>query len=75
MIDLFEEINGKTEDDCVSEVLFISWVNILTTVVAIWSTCSIQFVLSHIDNAIQYGEDAEPKARDHDPGGDDGGGF
>jgi hypothetical protein len=40
-----------------------------------WSTCSIQFVLSHIDNAIQYGEDAEPKARDHDPDGDDGGGF
>jgi hypothetical protein len=36
---------------------------------------SIQFVLSHIDNAIQYGEDAEPKARDHDPDGDDGGGF
>lgn len=25
---------------------------------------SIQFVLSHIDNAIQYGEDLEPK----DPG-------
>lgn len=45
------------------------------TVFAIWSTCSIQFVLSHIDNAIQYGEDAEPKARDHDPDGDDGGGF
>lgn len=28
---------------------------------------SIQYILSHIDNAIQYGEDAEVKVKDFDP--------
>eukprot|EP00252_Welwitschia_mirabilis_P000077 TRINITY_DN10049_c0_g2_i2.p1 TRINITY_DN10049_c0_g2~~TRINITY_DN10049_c0_g2_i2.p1 ORF type:complete len:126 (-),score=30.23 TRINITY_DN10049_c0_g2_i2:251-628(-) len=28
---------------------------------------SIQYVLSHIDNAIQFGEDADVKVRDFDP--------
>ena len=34
--------------------------------------CSIEEVLHHIDNAIQYGEDADVKIRDYDaPEGDD----
>lgn len=45
--------------------------------------CSMQLLLSHIDNAIQYGEDAEVKVKDYDPdlgdpedlGNFDGGGF
>lgn len=28
---------------------------------------SIQYILSHVDNSIQYGEDAEVKMKDHDP--------
>jgi hypothetical protein len=32
---------------------------------------SIQYVLSHIDNSIQYGEDADVKIRDHGLGDDD----
>ncbi|CAM6109943.1 unnamed protein product [Calypogeia fissa] len=44
---------------------------------------SIQYLLSHIDNAIQFGEDAEVKVKDYDPelgdaedvGDFDGGGF
>lgn len=32
---------------------------------------SIQYVLSHIDNSIQYGEDADVKIRDHELGDDD----
>jgi hypothetical protein len=28
---------------------------------------SIQYLLSCIDNCIQYGEDLEPKLKDHDP--------
>uniref|UniRef100_A0A0E0KI86 GPN-loop GTPase 3 n=1 Tax=Oryza punctata TaxID=4537 RepID=A0A0E0KI86_ORYPU len=31
-----------------------------------WRYC-IQYVLSHIDNCIQYGEDADVKVRDFDP--------
>lgn len=34
--------------------------------------CSIEEVLHHVDNAIQYGEDADVKIRDFEaPGGDD----
>lgn len=32
---------------------------------------SIRYVLSQIDYAIQYGEDADVKVRDFDPEGDD----
>jgi hypothetical protein len=32
---------------------------------------SIQYVLSNIDNCIQYGEDADVKVRDYIPEGDD----
>lgn len=28
--------------------------------------CSIQYILSQIDNAIQYGEDADVKVKDFD---------
>jgi hypothetical protein len=29
--------------------------------------CSIQYILSQIDNCIQYGEDADVKVKDFDP--------
>lgn len=29
--------------------------------------CSIQYVLSCVDNCIQFGEDLEPKIKDHEP--------
>lgn len=29
--------------------------------------CSIHYLLSHIDNAIQFGEDAEVKVKEFDP--------
>lgn len=29
--------------------------------------CSIQYVLSQIDNCIQYGEDTDVKVKDFDP--------
>lgn len=36
------------------------------------AVCSIEEVLHHIDNAIQYGEDADVKIRDFEaPEGDD----
>lgn len=31
------------------------------------SFCSIHYLLSHIDNAIQFGEDAEVKVKEFDP--------
>lgn len=33
---------------------------------SIGAACSIEEVLHHIDNAIQYGEDADVKIRDYD---------
>lgn len=33
--------------------------------------CSIQYILSQIDNCIQYGEDADVKVKDFDPEEDD----
>lgn len=38
---------------------------------ALFSTCSIQYVLGQIDNCIQYGEDADVKVKDFDPPEDD----
>ena len=35
---------------------------------------SIQYLLSQVDNAIQFGEDAEPKLKDHEMPDDDGDG-
>lgn len=39
--------------------------------IIIFSLNSIRYVLSQIDYAIQYGEDADVKVRDFDPEGDD----
>ena len=35
---------------------------------------SIQYLLSQVDNAIQFGEDAEPKLKEHEMPDDDGDG-
>lgn len=57
------------------------WLSKLSIIWSGWY--NIQYLLSHIDNAIQFGEDAEVKFWDHDPelgdaediGNFDGGGF
>lgn len=35
--------------------------------IIVFLLCSIQYILSQIDNCIQYGEDADVKVKDFDP--------
>ena len=51
----------------ISILTFVSDCCLVLVKIIVFLLCSIRYILSQIDNCIQYGEDADVKVKDFDP--------